>query len=219
MRGVAFIGGAGPAPEQCRDLVRGADLLVAADSGLILAEQAGLRPDWIVGDMDSLDELLRLEAYSPDRIRRYPPDKDFTDTELALQLLWEKGCDETWLIGGGGGRLDHLFALRCLFEREPRPRRWFTAGEDIHCLNEQEHLSQSLYPGALLSLFPLGEGPWELQSQGLKWPLEGLPWDRGFFGLSNVLLDAAFSLFAEQGRFLVILPHAPISTSPARRIT
>jgi thiamine pyrophosphokinase len=187
--------------------VRGADILVAADSGLILAEQAGLKPDWIVGDMDSLDDLQRLEAYPPPRILRYPRDKDRTDTELALALLWEKGCAETWLIGGGSGRMDHLFAIQALFEREPRPHRWFTGKEDIHCLNAQEPLALRLHPGALLSIFPLGSGPWEVRSQGLKWPLEGLAWERGFCGLSNVLLDAEVSLFAEAGRFLVILPQ------------
>ncbi|MDR2632111.1 MAG: thiamine diphosphokinase [Treponema sp.] len=207
MRGIAFIGGAGPEAARCRALVEGADILVAADSGLILAEQAGLRPDWIVGDMDSLDDLRRLEAYPPERILRCPRDKDLTDTELALGLLWEKGCGETWLMGGGGGRLDHLFALRSLFERCPRPQRWVTGTEDIYCLNAQEQLALKLQAGALLSIFPLGSGPWELRSRGLKWPLEGLAWDRGFFGLSNVLLDADCSLCAEAGHFLVILPQ------------
>jgi thiamine pyrophosphokinase len=158
--------------------------------------------------MDSLDDLLRLEAYPPERILRYPQDKDFTDTELALLLLWEKGCDETWLIGGGSGRMDHLFAIRSLFEREPRPQRWFTGAEDIYCLNAQEKLALSLRPGGILSIFPLGSGPWELGSQGLKWPLAGLPWSRGFFGLSNVLLEAEASLWVEQGHFLVILPRS-----------
>ncbi|MDR3115633.1 MAG: thiamine diphosphokinase [Treponema sp.] len=204
---MAFIGGTGPGPEQCRALAKKADILVAADSGLILAEQAGVRPDWIVGDMDSLDDPLRLEGYPPERILRYPQDKDFTDTELALSLLREKGCDETWLIGGGSGRLDHLLAIRALFERKPRPQRWFTGGEDIYCLNSQEQLTLNLQPGRVLSIFPLGSGPWETGSRGLKWPLDGLPWDRGFFGLGNVFLEARASLWAEKGRFLVILPR------------
>ena len=38
--------------------------------------------------------------------------------------------------------------------------------------------------------------------------LTGETRDRGFFGLSNVFLVAEVSLWAEQGRFLVILPHA-----------
>jgi thiamine pyrophosphokinase len=59
----------------------------------------------------------------------------------------------------------------------------------------------------LVSVFPLGQGPWDAESEGLRWPLAGLPWDRGFFGISNVA-EARFALRAKKGRFLVILPLA-----------
>jgi thiamine pyrophosphokinase len=208
-RGIAFIGGAGPSPEKCGQLAAGADLIVAADSGLIAAEKAGVKPDWILGDMDSLDDLKRLETYPPQRIIRYPQDKDYTDTELALALLWEKGCEETWLIGGGGGRTDHLFAIRSLFERKHPPHRWFTGGEAIYCLRDTQELTLTASPGALVSLFPLGDGPWNAVSRGLKWPLDGLSWNRGFFGVSNVALEGVFSIVSKGGRFLVMVLCGP----------
>jgi thiamine pyrophosphokinase len=218
--GIAFIGGEGPAPALCRRLageVRSGGLIVAADSGLAAAEDAGFRPDWIVGDMDSLGELpgglLRLEKYPPERIRRCRRDKDLTDTEIALELLWERGCGDAWIIGGGGGRVDHLFALRALFERERFPRRWITAAEDIRCVEVPDLLTlmpePPLPPGAPVSVFPLGDGPWEAESRGLKWPLAGIPWNRGFFGLSNEAAGGSFSVRALAGRFLVVIPLSP----------
>jgi thiamine pyrophosphokinase len=215
VRGIAFIGGAGPSPSRARRRVAEAGnstavsagvLIAAADSGLIAAENAGLRPDWIIGDMDSLDDPGRLEKYPPDRVLRYPQDKDYTDTELALSLLRDKGCDEFWLAGGGGGRLDHLLAIRSLFEREPCPGRWVTDAEDVFCLKAEASLSMTVPPGSLVSVFPLGTGPWWAESRGLKWPLDGLQWDRGFFGLSNVVLEGPFFLKALSGRFMIILP-------------
>jgi thiamine pyrophosphokinase len=215
MRGIAFIGGEGPSARICGRLGEGAALVVAADSGLRAAEEAGIRPDWIVGDMDSLDDPRRLEKYPPGRVLRYPPDKDFTDTELALRLLWERGCDETWIAGGGGGRIDHLLALRALFEREPCPDRWLTAAEDIRCLRAGEgallQVGESpaetgLSPESPVSVFPLGGGPWKVESRGLLWPLGDLPWDRGFFGISNTAPEGRFSLQARAGKFLVIIP-------------
>jgi thiamine pyrophosphokinase len=205
MRGILFTGGEGPEPETSRRLAGGAALIAAADSGLIAAEAAGIRPDWIVGDMDSLDDPGRLGKYSTERVLRYPPDKDYTDTELAFSFLVEKGCDEIWLIGGGGGRADHFFALRSLFEREPCPRGWITAGETIQRLAAPEELADSLSPGGVVSVFPLGPGPWEARSRGLKWPLEGLPWDRGFFGLSNEAEAGDFSIRAAAGKFMIII--------------
>jgi thiamine pyrophosphokinase len=190
-----------------------APLIVAADSGLLAAEAAGLRPDWVLGDMDSLGAagLERLEAYPPERVLRYEAAKDYTDTELALHLLYEKGCEETWLVGGGGGRLDHLLAIRSLFERQRCPVRWLTVAEDVRFLEAPGELALTVPDAALaaplVSVFPLGQGPWDLESEGLRWPLAGLPWDRGFFGISNTA-DRDFTVRAKRGRFLVILPLA-----------
>jgi thiamine pyrophosphokinase len=211
--GIAFTGGGGPSAELVRRLFAAgaaADSLVAAaDSGLQAAEAAGLRPDWIVGDMDSLDDLRRLDRYPPERVLRYPAEKDFTDTELAVMLLWENGCDDIWLLGGGGGRIDHLFGIRSLFERERCPSRWITAAEDIYCIAAggrlPAELALSLRPGSVVSVLPLAEGG-RAVSRGLKWPLDGIVWDRGFFGVSNTAPDGEFSITAEQGRFMVIVP-------------
>jgi thiamine pyrophosphokinase len=202
--GIVFTGGNGP--EQALLPEAAGALIVAADSGLLLAEKAGLTPDWIIGDMDSAPPVL-LDAYAPEKILRFPKDKDYTDTELAFSLLREKGCGPVWIIGGGGGRIDHLFALRAMFERDDPPERWITAAEDIRCLEAPAALEFTFSHSAPVSVFPLGGGPWEAESGGLKWPLTGLSWNRGFFGLSNEAPEGAFYIRAKKGRFLVILEN------------
>jgi len=210
--GIVFTGGEGPKATVIKGLLETDvkdTLIIAADSGFQTAQDAGVKPDWIIGDMDSLDDDSRLSAYLPERVIRYPHDKDYTDTELAFSLAMEKGCDDIWLIGGGGGRVDHLFAIRSLFERELFPRRWITNAEDIWCIDSKakhNELSLNLEKGAVVSIFPLGSGPWKASSKGLKWPLDNLSWDRGFFGLSNVAENGDFSVKAETGRFMVITP-------------
>ena len=206
LRGIAFIGGEGPGNEALRIIARDAELLVAADSGLIAMEEAGLAPHWIVGDMDSLDDPARLDKYPPGRVLRFPADKDSSDTELALNLLREKGCDEVWLTGGGGGRMDHIFAISSLFEREAGPDRWFPGTEEIRCLGEGKVLSAPLPPLSRVSVFPLGSGNWQAESSGLKWPLNGLKWERGFFSLSNEATGGSFEIHSIRGRFMVIMP-------------
>ena len=209
MRGIAFIGGEGPAPEILKELAAGADFLIAADSGLIAMEEAGISPHWIVGDMDSLGDMSRislLEKYPPGIIQISPPEKDLTDTEIAINMLKEKGCDEIWLAGGGGGRIDHLFALRSLFEREHAPARWYTAREEIITIEEGTTFQKTMANGCMVSVFPLGSGPWAAESEGLKWPLNGLGWTRGAYGISNVTTDASFLIRSVRGRFMVIAP-------------
>jgi len=58
---------------------------------------------------------------------------------------------------------------------------------------------------APVSVFPLGGGPWEAESTGLKWPLNGISWNRGFFGLSNEAPEGAFTIRVKQGRFMVMI--------------
>jgi thiamine pyrophosphokinase len=207
--GIVFTGGESPSSDIIRRLLNGKEIfVVAADSGLITAEESGFKPDFAVGDMDSLGDQSRLSAYPPERVMRYPHDKDYTDTELAFSLALEKGCDDIWLVGGGGGRIDHLLAIRSLFERERFPRRWITNAEDIHCIDSktgQNELSLKLEKGEVVSVFPLGSGPWKAESKGLKWPLDALTWDRGFFGLSNEATDGDFSIKVESGKFMIIL--------------
>lgn len=215
MRAAVFIGGDGPVPGEVAGGLGSFDLAIAADSGLLLAESWGVVPDWIVGDMDSLGDLDRLLPYPPERVLSCSRDKDDTDTELALKLASEQGCDETILIGGGGGRLDHLMALLALFDRREAPVRWVTRLEDIvlvDALRRGDH-TRDTAPGATVSIFPVGEGPWRVESRGLLWPLDDLTWNRGFFGISNRTVGAGFSLRATSGRFLSVLnrevPSAP----------
>jgi thiamine pyrophosphokinase len=211
--GIVVAGAEGPPPQRLKkilgDSIATGVLLVAADSGLLLAEAAGFRPDWIIGDMDSLGSIERLRSYPPERVIRHATDKDYTDTELALALLWEKGCDEAWIAGGGGGRIAHLFGIRDLFERDRFPHRWITANEDIYCIDGAINGISAvlkLMPGKgnLVSVFPLGSGPWKAESRGLKWPLDNVHWERGLYGLSNVALEPKFTINAIQGRFIII---------------
>ena len=207
--GIVFTGGEGPQEKVLKTVfsnLAAETIIAAADSGITLAEKAGLKPDWIIGDMDSIKDEACLEAYPPERIIRYHKEKDLTDTELALNLLWEKGCSSIWIAGGGGGRIDHLFGIRDLFEREQFPKRWLTASEDIYCIDAA--LNDRLYIAAgkdtFVSVFPLGNGPWKTESTGLKWALNNVKWERGYYGLSNLAICSEVEIIVLQGRFMVI---------------
>ncbi|MCL2721045.1 MAG: thiamine diphosphokinase [Treponema sp.] len=213
MLGIIFTGGAAPDTKIIKRILENAGkdtLIVAADSGLDAAVRAGVKPDWIIGDMDSIEEKAFLDTFAQDRVIRHQHDKDYTDTELAFLLTQEKGCDRVWIIGGGGStRVDHLFGIRCLFEREVFPHRWITESADIYCIDADckgnSQLSLNAEKEASVAVFPLGDKIWKAKSKGLKWSLDDLTWNRGFFGLSNVALDGDFSITAINGRFMVIL--------------
>ena len=82
------------------------DLVIAADAGYRVCQTAGVVPDVILGDFDSMEA-----PKAGDRIVRLPVEKDDTDTLAAVKLGLERGCTDFYLYGGTGGkRLDHTLA-------------------------------------------------------------------------------------------------------------
>ncbi len=201
-RGLLVIGGSGPDSPALRELARGADLVAAADSGLVAVLAAGLEPDLVVGDMDSLPDRRLLERVPGARIREFPRDKDETDTEIGLRLLREQGCGPVTLAGGGGGRVDHLFGVALLFERERPPERWLTDAADIRLVDGAVELSG--WEGSTVSVFPLGEQAAGMESEGLRWPLNGLVFRRGYAGISNVVTGRRLRIRVATGRLLLV---------------
>ena len=81
------------------------DLVIAADSGILNAEKFNIKPDYIIGDFDSL-------GYIPtdNNTIIHPIEKNDTDTMLAVKFGFEKGYKNFRIFGGIGGRLDHTYA-------------------------------------------------------------------------------------------------------------
>lgn len=81
------------------------DLLIACDMGYTHVKAAGLIPDIIIGDFDSLN-------YVPNEknVIRLPVAKDDTDTGYAINYALEKGFSEILVFGAIGGLIDHTFS-------------------------------------------------------------------------------------------------------------
>jgi len=115
---VAVLAGGDAVPQFVPEYVRRADLVVAADSGLDLGERIGLEVGLVVGDLDSVSaEALARARASRVRVEQHRSDKDETDLELAFDAVWREvdagagaGAVAIVVLGGAGGRLDHLLA-------------------------------------------------------------------------------------------------------------
>ena len=80
------------------------DMVVCADGGYKLAQQCGVKPDLVVGDLDSLGDY---EIEKGVEVRAYPRKKDFSDFELAIQAAEEMAPAWIYVYGALGGRKDH----------------------------------------------------------------------------------------------------------------
>ncbi len=93
------------------------DLVIAADSGYNNAAALGISVNILLGDMDSIGEKFNFDALpSSVEIVKLPPEKDDTDTALALKLALDERCDNIVIIGGLSGRLDHTLSNLSLLE-------------------------------------------------------------------------------------------------------
>ena len=86
------------------------DHCITADSGAMAALELGIQPDTVLGDFDSLDlNVFEYLKNTPARIKRFDPEKDVTDTELALEEAVRLGADTVYMLGATGDRADHTF--------------------------------------------------------------------------------------------------------------
>lgn len=118
-RALIFLGGAYADSALCRSLLRSmeepeaadeAPLILAADGGAERALSFGLRPDRVLGDLDSLSAraLARLRAARVP-VEIYPERKNMTDGELALDCARRAGIRQLLIFSGlGAKRPDHV---------------------------------------------------------------------------------------------------------------
>ena len=202
MTGILVTGGEKPAFSSIKPLFNTQCYICAADSGLDYCMENGLLPDYILGDMDSISSDIVLKNFDSSIIETHPEDKDHTDTELGLQHLFERNFDQVILVGGGGGRLDHLLAVAALFDRERAPDCWITGNEEIRLISGSYNGVGR--KGETVSFFPAGSDPCRMKSRGLFWPLNTLEWAKGDIGISNRLQENEFSIEMESGRLIMI---------------
>jgi len=200
--GLVFTGGEGPSRDAIEKELKEADLTAAADSGLLLAERLGVVPDLIVGDMDSIPDPDILRRYPDSELQVFARDKDYTDTELAIEALRGRGCSRVGVIGGGGGRLDHLLGIFSLFHRENAPDFWFTAKEELVLVRTRIRIDG--WKDRRVSFFPVGGSGAAMTSRGLKWPLDALSWKVGDIGVSNVVSGEIAEVVMKTGRLVCI---------------
>ena len=82
-----------------------------ADGGYAWARAAGIMPDAVVGDMDSLaPELLRELEDTGIATERHPREKDDTDTLLCVKYGLARGFSKFTILGGVGGEFAHTLA-------------------------------------------------------------------------------------------------------------
>lgn len=215
MPSVVVVTGGGPLAADAVAAVPHDATVIAADSGAEHALAAGLDVDVVVGDLDSVAPraLARLEAGGVE-IERHPAAKDQTDLELALARARRGGPGRIVVIGGDGGRLDHVLANVATLVppvvtgdgASPEIEAWFGPAH-VQLATPAHAVELRGQPGSVVSLLALHGPVRAVRTQGLRWALAGEDLAPGVGrGLSNQLLGGRGRVEVRDGALVVVQP-------------
>ena len=181
------------------------DCIICADSGYYTAKRLGIRPDIITGDFDSFTEELPDDA----EIIASIPEKDDTDTLMAVKKAIEMGYKEIELYGAlGGSRIEHTIAnIQTMIYALQQGCDLKLIGDSILMVQDDgEVVYKSKGRSLYMSVFALSESIGIDYLRGVKYPLEDYLMVQSFpIGVSNEISGDAALLRLNHGLALIIL--------------
>ncbi len=206
MTNVVIVAGGEPLPSSLAGEIPEDAYLIAADSGLDTVLSWGMDVDLVVGDLDSVgaDALVATSA----EVERHPADKDATDLDLALEAALRLDPDRIVVIGGQGGRFDHLLGTVMLLASD----RW--SGVDLEWVAARSRVrvvrgGVTLHGarGSTLTLLAVLDEARGVHTTGLRWNLTDAVLTPGSTrGVSNVFTAPVATVRLSSGVLLAIQP-------------
>ena len=183
--------------------IQTADLVLAVDGGFNVFRKHKLKPDLVLGDLDSA-ELVTTDDVEVISL----PDQDLTDLQKTLQYVFEShSVNSLIFLGAGGARADHFLnnlhlcasidnSVRIIFKNEISDSTDFSL-EIIERITPQSNFDLPVKKGSTLSILPIADYS-GLYSEGLKWEIEGCDHSDGFISQSNVSIkdDPTFRILS-----------------------
>lgn len=182
------------------------DNIIAVDKGLEILDKCKIQPNYIIGDFDSINKNL-VQKYKNSEIIKLNPEKDFTDTHMAIKLAYKIKSKYITIIGAIGNRIDHTIAnihiLKECIERK-------IMCEIINKNNKITLINKSCYINLekeykYISLIPLTTNVTGVTLEGLKYPLKNATLSIGqSIGISNEQTEQKAKIELKKGILICI---------------
>ena len=180
------------------------DLCIAADQGYHTAKALGERIDLLLGDFDSIGSVPRDGNFE---IQQVPAEKDYTDTQLAVEIALERGADEIIIIGGLSGRLDHTLSTLAILEDLNARGVYCTVTDGQNRARYMKSTSTLIArsPYKYLSLIAADEVVKGVDIEGCKYPLKKATIRRrNQFAVSNEITGNVAFIAVKKGGVYII---------------
>lgn len=147
-----------------------AGLFVCADGGANSAMALGVRPDAIVGDLDSVTAATL--AHFSDVPVAEDPDASRTDLEKSIDYLLSGGAIlEVEVLGATRGRLDHVMGNLSVMLRYLDRVRVVLQDEQVRAFAARGDVQIDSPAGTTISFFAVGEPVHGVTTENLRYPL------------------------------------------------
>lgn len=178
------------------------ELVIAADSGYVSAQNADVSPHIVIGDFDSFPQDL----VCTDKIIRLNPVKDMTDTQEAIDEAIKRGGKHITILGALGGRIDHTLAnIHLLKYAQEKGVKAEIADRDTYISLVEKNCEIMRREGFCLSLIPLTPCR-GVSISGVFYPLENAEMPPGKpYGISNEFTDGSAHIEVKSGDLLLML--------------
>jgi thiamine pyrophosphokinase len=184
-------------------LLREKPFIVCADGGANKARRLGIRPDVIIGDLDSISSGTQKSFYG---VKTLHLESQYnTDLEKAFNYLLELRFKSAVVVGATGGRPDHVLSNFSILKKYNKRIRLLFADSscDIQIIDRKIVLAAEI--GSIISLLPLGrcEG---ITTAGLKFPLQNESLELGVReGTSNTVISSPIKISVKKGSLLLFV--------------
>jgi thiamine pyrophosphokinase len=201
---LVIVGGGTVDFDLLRELYASGGHLVGADGGADQIVEAGLKPELIIGDFDSLKNPHSWLGKT--RLMQIA-EQMTTDFEKSL---YSTRAPVTVALGMTGRRFDHTLAALDAVTKYAQKRKIVLVDEEDVALALTKSFSFEVEPGERVSIHPLVPVTF-WTSEGLKYPLDAVKLAPGVrTGTSNEALTGPFKIVPEEGvhaPYLLILPR------------
>lgn len=184
------------------------ELIIAVDGGANHLYRLGIMPNYILGDLDSIEDDIREYYEASDVVfKKFPTKKDETDTELSVWLVEEVGLLGIDIYAALGGRIDHELAniqlLYYILDRGMYPRI-ISEHEEIYILkNDEMTLKGNI--GDIVSILPIRGDARGITLVNMEYSVEELDLKYSVTrGISNVMVAQDAYINVRDGCLLVI---------------
>lgn len=186
--------------------------VIAVDAGYKKIKQFNIEMNLLVGDFDSMEKPVFLNASDQEKVIELEKEKDDTDTLYALKMGLKEKCAEFHIFGGTGGRIEHTLAnIQCLAFLANEGTRGFLYGKDyiMTCIKGKEGIIEfDKEKKGFVSVFSLSDVCQGVYEEGLKYELNNAEVKNTFpIGISNEFIGEKSSISVKEGSLLIVYPN------------